>query len=523
MDILPQKRTGRNTFYGSFGGVYPTIMELNRQNLRPWQRIRWNQIIIIFLSFIGIVHYFERVKPRLVLNSCNWSKWEDWPKGSTPHHSFIYGDPQIIDDYSYQISSTSLWLFQWLADNYLHRNHQLINSVLNPHSILFVGDLFDGGREWDNEKWYIEFKRFNKIFNTVPNVRQYRQIPGNHDVGFGTGIHFDKYSRFKSYFGNANDYAVLGNHSVILMDTVSLSCSNDTRVSMESETFLEALSDSNHPSKKYPRIVLTHVPLYRFADSQTCGKFREKQVPFPLHKGKQYQTVLEFKQSQRILGGINPSIIFSGDDHDYCHIRHPLGESKGTKIDDQSIQMGKPGIKYADEVTVKSSAMTGGIKKPAIQLISMWNPMDDKTIENSWTLPKGESKVVDSMTVKTELCYLPNPMQPLRHYSICFTISILWIFVCTIPVKYGSSLNLRVNHYAKRIMNLIKRVTKTGNDINLTEIEPKRNDDKYSIIFKSIFLEWNVSKRKDWIDFFVNSFLIVIGFLLILLTYFKTI
>lgn len=520
MDLLPKRRSRRGSSFNA--GTFGITSKFNEGDLRLWEKIRWKQIIILLFSFTAVVHYFERIKPRWVLNSCDWSKWEDWPDASTPHHSLVYGDPQIIDDYSYpKISKGSLWFFQWLTDNYLHRNHQLINSILNPHSILFIGDLFDGGRLWDNNKWYSEYKRFNEIFNPLPNVRQYKQIPGNHDVGFGMGVDFHKYSRFKSYFGAADDYVVLGNHSVILMDTVSLSCNNDTRIRMGSETFLNSLADPNHPSKEYPRILLTHVPLYRFTEKQTCGPLREDKSPFPVVRGEQYQTVLEFGMSQKIIDFINPSIIFSGDDHDYCHIRHPLGQFMSHEIDHKKMEAGKPGVDYANEITVKSSAMSGGIKKPAIQLISMWNPKDN-TISDDWKLPKGEGKVVDSMTVKTELCYLPSPYQPITHYTIYLTLSIMWMFVCTVPIKYGTTLNLRVNHYVKRLVDLIKRVRK-NNSVNLSEMEPKKHDDKYSRVIKMVFLDWNISKRRDWIDFFVNSILITVGFFLILIVYFKSI
>jgi 3',5'-cyclic AMP phosphodiesterase CpdA len=107
------------------------------------------------------------------------------------------------------------------TDNYLHRNYNLYNKILNPDSIIFVGDLYDGGREWNDTPWMHEYKRFNKIFISLKGVRQLKQVPGNHDAGFGNGIDFEKYSRFKVYFGNADEVVLLGNHSIVLLDTVS--------------------------------------------------------------------------------------------------------------------------------------------------------------------------------------------------------------------------------------------------------------------------------------------------------------
>lgn len=485
------------------------------------RRIRWSQLLVIYLAFVSVIHYFERIKPRWVLSRCGWSKWEKWPKGAAPHHSLIYGDPQIIDDYSYTfLSRFSLWVYQWVTDNYLHRNHQLLHSVLDPHSVLFIGDLFDGGRVWDNNEWYSEYFRFNNIFNPQLGVRQYRQIPGNHDVGFGMGVNFERYSRFKTYFGNADDWFVLGNHSVILLDTVSLSCNNDTRVRLASEQFLNSLQDPNHPSKQLPRIVLTHVPLYRMTEKQMCGKYRESSKPFPVVRGNQYQTVLEFEMSQKILHYIEPSIVFSGDDHDYCAIKHPLTNFMGTDIDYETMEAGKPGIDYANEITVKSSAMTGGIKRPAVQLISAWNPTDE--LSSGWNLPPKETTVVDAMTVKSELCYLPSPTQPIIHYAIYLALALLWVFVCTVPVKYGAALNLRFNHWLKKTAQVIRRVTKAEHDVSLGSMEPKKQD-RLIKLANFFFLNWNVLQHADWADFVINGVLVVVGFLGILLTYFISI
>lgn len=490
-----------------------------------WGTVRFRQIAVVLLLFTCIVHYFERIKPRWTIQQCQWKSWEKWPKGSEPHHSLIYGDPQIVDDFSYPHYPALLsHAVRWFSDNYLHRNHRIIGSTLEPHSILFIGDLFDGGREWEDTVWYSEYKRFNSIFDPLPEVRQFKQIPGNHDIGFGLGVNFDKYSRFRSYFGNADEYVLLGNHSVVLMDTVSLSCHNDTRVKEQSELFLNSLAEPNHPSKKYPRIVLTHVPLYRATETQTCGKFRENQKePFPVVRGVQYQTVLEYEMSQNILNYIKPSIVFSGDDHDYCHIKHPFFNVNTPYNDLQ--EYGTPGVDFANEVTVKSSAMTGGIKKPAIQLISMWNPLDDGDdgFSKDWKPAGGESKVVDSKTVKTELCYLPSAYQPLAHYTINLALSILWIFVCSITGRFGARLNMTFDFYYRKVLGLLRSKLKVESNIDLMKPIKKTDDHFEYKIVKYFFLTWDCSTFTNWLDFFINSLLIVAGYGIILTVYFVSI
>lgn len=248
----------------------------------------------------------------------------------------------------------------------------------------FLGDLFDGGREWENKMWYEEYLRFNRIFPKKINRRTINSIPGNHDIGFES-ISPDVVNRFRTFFGETNDYIVIGNHSIVMLDTISLSHPNPKIHSAPTE-FLETINEKLNP--QLPRILLLHVPLYRFTETQVCGPLREKSGPFPVQKGKQYQTVIEYEISQRILRTIHPEIAFAGDDHDYCDITQPY---------DNGIS--------AREVTAKSAAMTGGIKHPAFQLLSL-NTNDNET-----------------ETYKTEICYMPNAYHGVYTYLAFLVIS----------------------------------------------------------------------------------------------------
>lgn len=137
---------------------------------------------------------------------------------------------------------------------------------------------------------------------------------------------------------------------MVLLDSISLS-HPDKLIRKEPDNFLDQLN--NRISSTFPRILLTHVPLFRNPATQTCGPHREKRKPFPLQRGDQYQTVIEYEISRRILNTIKPTLIFAGDDHDYCDITQEYDGGA------------------AREITVKSAAMTGGIKHPAVQLLSL--------------------------------------------------------------------------------------------------------------------------------------------------------
>lgn len=528
MSLKPKHRLGGRTSLDITGYTesYNEIKIDSRASRKETilQRIRWKQLAMIYFVFIIVIHYFERTKPYYTIKSCMWNNWESWEKGALPHHSIIIGDPQIVDEYSYPSrSSLGLGITKILSDNYLHRNHAMYNKILKPDSIVFVGDLFDGGREWNDTQWMQEYVRFNKIFNPVEGVRQFRQVPGNHDVGFGNGIEFERYSRFKAFFGNADEVVSIGNHSLVLMDTVSLSCTEDKRVSTNSEKFLNSFKDPNNPYMEYPRVLISHVPFYRFNDIQSCGPLRESNKLFPVMRGKQYQTVIEYELSQTILNTIRPSILFTGDDHDYCHIRHPLDKSFSRDISDFDFKKGDhPGVKYTDEVTVKSSAMTGGIKKPAIQLLSLWNPENKK--ENSWKVKNDpSSKTVDSETASTHLCYLPNPYQPLLHYGILLGCSLLWILVCTVFVEYGHRLHVSFQKYALKSKKIIERIFKKDiNSIDLAYLQKKRNN-RFERAFEYIILDWDIERQKDWKSFALNACILVILVISTILWYFRAV
>ncbi|ANZ73340.1 BA75_00725T0 [Komagataella pastoris] len=338
------------------------------------------------------------------IKKCSWKNWEKWPAHSTPHRSLVYADPQLVDDYSYPERPQLINYFtKKLSDHYLHRNYMIVNELLRPDSIFFLGDLFDGGREHDGDDvWFKEYKRFNRIFPKFPNVRINMALPGNHDIGFGNEVDLDKLMRFRTFFGDVNTFDLLGNHSFILVDSISLSSQSQPLVTNDPRWFLENLTDSL--AMQYPRILFTHVPLFRDPDQQTCGPLREhnKQL-FPIQKGYQYQTVIDPDLSKFILAKSKPSLVLSGDDHDYCHIQHEFTDL-GTK--------GTVGEDYCDEITVKACSMTGGISKPAIQLLSLYNNLDINSR-------------LSSNTIQQQMCLLPSPFGAVKFLAFAYAATLL--------------------------------------------------------------------------------------------------
>jgi hypothetical protein len=64
----------------------------------------------------------------------------------------IVADPQIIDAYSYnQSPGLGLTLTEFYTDIYMVKSFYYLQKLHQPDAILFLGDLFDGGREWQDE------------------------------------------------------------------------------------------------------------------------------------------------------------------------------------------------------------------------------------------------------------------------------------------------------------------------------------------------------------------------------------
>jgi len=350
-----------------------------------------------------------------------------------------------MDNYSYPGRPWIInFITQKILDNYHKRNWNYVQNKLDPDSTIFLGDLFDGGRNWNDEDWYLEYARFNSIYKKKPNRKTIMTLPGNHDIGFGETVNVTALKRFKTFFGPTSSIHDLGNHTIVLLDTISLSDYLNEEVTKDAKEILNSLSEITLNEK--PRILLTHVPLYRFPDEQKCGSLRESTKKFPIMKGVQYQTVIDYDLSQEILNKIRPKIIFSGDDHDYCHITHKY-TSQGKEI-------------TTDEITVKSCSMNMGIKYPAIQLLSLNNP----SLKFS-NLQK---------TYKTEICYMPQPFKAIKVYLIFAILNLILFIIIFLSPKHWIFLNKKINSIiSSKFNNYSLPISQVSNSYTSTSIQER--------------------------------------------------
>ncbi|KAF2857688.1 hypothetical protein K470DRAFT_203277, partial [Piedraia hortae CBS 480.64] len=292
--------------------------------------------------------------------------------------------------------------------------------------------------------------------------RMLTSLPGNHDVGFGKGVQLAVRDRFLSRFGETNRVDVIGNHTFVSLDTPSLSAAGQFQLrGGESTTedieagkhiweptmgFLEGLKGAvdgevgrvvgefySRERRKFehrvvgasrggdgggrrdatapelPVVLLTHIPLYREPGTK-CGPLRERGTSISISGGYQYQNVVTKTLSQTIVSKVAEAgdlvQVFSGDDHDYCDVRHSHNG------------------KTFREITVKSFSWAMGVRVPAVQLLSLWNPVDEHGKTIGTPLP----------TIQTRMCLLPDQLGIFIVYAkvLGFTVVILLLRVAVV-------------------------------------------------------------------------------------------
>ena len=413
----------------------------------------------------------------------------------------------------------------------MQRSYNQLQSRLQPDSTLFLGDLFDGGREWATAEttspdrqykqygtnfWLREYTRFSSMFlkdwtygsvtsTAAPMGRRLiASVPGNHDLGFANGIQPAVKSRFDAYFGPMNRIDVIGNHSVVSLDTVSLSAMDQVdpkdgsagsaaneHIWKPTEDFLQEAKSLKHravqrewqrlrgntntspstrfpahvqsledaprshgvriqdtaiSSSRFPSIVLSHVPLFRSGDA-SCGPLRERGNAIPLAAGYQYQNALTPLISSDVVKHLVPeeiAMIYSGDDHDYCEIEH--NEFTGR-------------IK---EITVKSISWAMGVRKPGVQLVSLWNPIDTSSSPSLiTTTPRN--------TVQNQLCLLPDQLSIFIRYAQLLALTLVILAISAVRTHRSDQ---HTNHDRSQSLLPITSTDKTSASSSDSDHQP---------------------------------------------------
>ena len=350
-------------------------------------------------------------------------------------------------------------------------------------------------RGYGQEFWMKEYVRFSRIFfepwrrgnskagQTQRGRRLIAGLPGNHDLGLGNGIREPVRKRFNAYFGDGNRIDVLGNHTFVSLDTVSLSAkgqpdpvsgsqgmgegndlnkdiwgpvdhflhlakANKARAIERELRVLYGKAENevqdhdvieldarqaqritlgSHPSTDIPSVVLSHVPLYR-APGTPCGPLRER---FPPAKGNPEN---DDANSIRIQAGVQYQNVLtpavSSDVVDLVgNVTYVFSGDDHDYCDiiHRGYTSRNGGVR---EVTVKSISWAMGIRKPGFLLLSLWNPVDAAGAAIGQDAAK-------STTLQTHLCLLPDQLAIFIRYGLMFAITLLVLLARAFSKAFG--------------------------------------------------------------------------------------
>ncbi|KAH0536314.1 hypothetical protein FGG08_006807 [Glutinoglossum americanum] len=450
---------------------------------------------------------------------CDWKNWESWPVGATPHHLAFVADPQLVDPHTYPGRPWPLSTLTILhTDLYLRRSFSLIQQTLHPDTVFFLGDLFDGGREWATynsespEKqykrygegfWLREYGRFSRIFfdhwgdgGMSPNEGQrgrkiIASLPGNHDLGLGVGIQLAVRERFNAYFGEGNRVDVIGNHTFVSVDVVSLSAKDQPgteAVSPEDrgklwrpvDEFLDGVQaakrravaaeirhqnggaegirhehivthaddpgvsvmpptlDPGGGSPEFPTILLTHVPLYR-PEGTPCGPLREHWPPSLPPRGQTGPLEHDERNAIAVRRGYQyQNVLMPETSKDLVEKVGNVGYVFSGDDHDYCEVLhkrytGSPLTGAILEITVKSISWAMGVRKPGFLLLSLWNPVDGHGNPVSTREGGGEP---GQKTVQTHLCLLPDQLAIFIRYALLIGVTISALLIRAFLVTF---------------------------------------------------------------------------------------
>ena len=451
----------------------------------------------------------------------------------------LVADPQLVDPHTYPGRPWPLsTLTIRYTDLYMRKSFQHIQKTLSPESVFFLGDLFDGGREWStgagksgerespdkrwkkygDRFWLKEYARFNRIFfetwlrgntngrHAQPGRRFIAGLPGNHDLGLGGGIRIPVRKRFQAYFGNGNRFDIVGNHSFVSLDTVSLSAKGQPDISgrqgiaedmhqrdvwepvdqflhtaktekaraIERElrvrngrpenepldhTTLEledprahTIPFEDHEGKDMPSVILTHVPFYR-AEGTPCGPLRERFPPSKSDNGealeKDDQNSIHVQAGVQYQNVLTPAI--SNEIVDLVgDVTHVFSGDDHDYCDviHHGYTSKNGGIR---EITVKSISWAMGVRHPGFVLLSLWNPVD---AEGKRMSPESAK----SSTIQTHLCLLPDQLAIFIRYAWLLVFTLLVLLARAIRIGYGPKAS--VTHTNGHLLPVAKTVAK---------------------------------------------------------------
>lgn len=339
-----------------------THLRLTRPVLVNGLRLFW--AIVIFWGDFGV--YFWS------LASCRWPDSSLARSQERPTHVMIISDPQVRHpSIFYEETSWLGSLRQLIFDLNLKKNWN-VAAHFKPDVVIFLGDMLASGKHVRSENEYKQyFDKFRSVFSLDSSIVVH-YVPGNNDVGMGVSRALSKKVRQNYFmtFGPFNHQATIRGHQFLFLDAPGL-VDEDYQRSAEGIPYdrwdpvpegpLEFVKSIVIDSS--PVVLFTHIPLAR-PDSASCGPLREK-GSIRRGAGHGYQNTFGKQTTSFLLKTLQPVVVYSGDNRDYCDYKHKLPSPDREAQHKNDIQ----------EVTVKSFSMARHIEYPGFQLLSLSDPL----------------------------------------------------------------------------------------------------------------------------------------------------
>ncbi|KAI0769691.1 hypothetical protein BD413DRAFT_694218 [Trametes elegans] len=338
---------------------------------------RWGLLDWLRLLCCSAVLWYELGSFHYALSTCAWPDSALHASQERPAHVLLLADPQVRDSATSSRVGYSA-LRQSIQDLVLKRNWHYAYSS-RPDIVVFLGDILASWRLIrSDEEYERNLRKFQRIFRADEHVTAY-YVPGNNDVGLNIEPAAARQARYRftKHLGPLNQEVVVRNHSLVMLDAAGLVEEDYLRAAKYIDydhwspipngpvEFVRSLRDAD----QRPMALMTHIPLYR-PDTASCGPLREKGT-IRRGVGPGYQNTLGKKTTTFLLHTLQPDIVFSADDKDYCDYVHvppkPIGAAAAALSPNASSQAVR-------EVTLKAFSPASDIRHPGFQLLSLGTP-----------------------------------------------------------------------------------------------------------------------------------------------------
>ncbi|WVQ75389.1 hypothetical protein IAR50_005009 [Cryptococcus sp. DSM 104548] len=370
-------------------------------------KARSTQILALRFGWVVLVIWYEAGEFFHSLSTCRFpdsALRSAYPKAPAPSHVVLLADPHVphpilsYPEGSYEWVS---WIRQSMDVLFMKKSWNVVMRLGRVDGVVVVGDMLDWGRGNMDEGDYQSYvSLFRSIFQ-LPTSTPMHFVPGNHDIPLGPNRLFSPRARarYAKYFEPPNQVISIANHSLVMLDSVGLVEEDYRHYAAEMQFgewdsieggVIEFVKDLREHRPPGPTILVSHIPLAR-PERATCGPNRER-GRISKGAGPGYQNLLGSKTSKFLLDAIDPVVVFSGDDHDYCEHTHTGG---------------------VKEVTIKSFSSSAGIRRPGLQLLSLVPPESPHPPGNNLLPP----------TYADRPCFLPDQLGV--YWSVYLPLAIL--------------------------------------------------------------------------------------------------